>query len=1142
MTNCPPVYRNIQCESFGNKRKITSQMLRQFCKNDAYLYEQIMALWDATDPESRKRFYPPDFMDVAHSFGIESHILADYEAEEYNYWNTVYRFNRTGRWEYHFDFNGSNDKLVEYDTNGVRLHDGDMQYVIVYADSYLDVENNHNEQMLEIVNENGVTTLRPPLSTDSYNQIIHHNEEYDTKSGNTGSKYVVKQKEKLGKAKKDASYKGAFNNWNCNNHWYNGFDRTKNYNIKSKWRSDPYSEGIPSVCHAQTFKAENSGRISKVNLNVQGTKGAVSPCIVEIRETTKKGYPSKNVLARTEKKFSGSGENIVAFEFKNKALVTKGKTYAIVIRSPLSTFAKCYRIGGWTTGCFSSEKKYYGNGSAFTSTDNGYTWVKNGKTKDTKSYGAHYYDWGINQKPIDFAFEVFVQPIVQKEIKEKVPTVNVEKLIKDGYVLQKNGAYKKVLKEAYDETNTYEFTYIKEGSYYLHLKPIQINPIEEINISNVFTDNSTFSSYWSWEYYSPLNGAWMRVPNNGRVNFNNNETNYTVLKLRIRCDVEKNTYVGGLGSLDTNGTLYNLITTTSKLISAPLTYMKTASLIIDTKLPTRAYLRTLYYHPPQDEILGANIWSEIGVKAKVKNYASVEIDVVHEKTATEHFKFYDLNILYGVDMNNLTPQQEELIEIMNAHINNFNKTTGASYSADAIIDFVYDDYVDNGGLFIEYLMNLLTPVYILPLYYDNATKPTVFFDKIQLPHLPSYPVNGCEIGDDDIIIDTSRMTGLSDYGFYYPLDKSIKDTLSSIDVTYTTKLDVVAGFDGYDSSDDGDIVDENGFEINDVDFEERIEETLTGIFLDKTLDECWDSSERISNDVFPLDVTWDGNQYSSIDYAITKDGNYVIFSRKSRVIQKLFSDLPNSYQIAPASLAGDTSVSNFELKINLTTKSYQEFVDFEVDYDDGTIDFYNQTNLIHGDFNITYNPLWVRGLSPEDFPLKLDLWKEHYRVGTSDGALGIYKMKYNVNTGNYENDVFHEKTIINPYTRSIDSQGRTFYTFKTTVAPRDNIRKLVINEGMDDERALVEDSQFFVDYLANRVVLYISNLNENDTLTIHYTPNLNDDGLALAYRLKRNRYTEQNGEFVEQEEDNYVAQPLNNDDVYIGMNYFTYRT
>ena len=80
MTNCPPIYRNLQCENFGNKRKITSQLLRQFCKNDAYLKEQIDLLWDSTDPESRKRFYSPDYMDIRHSFGIESYILVlDYE-------------------------------------------------------------------------------------------------------------------------------------------------------------------------------------------------------------------------------------------------------------------------------------------------------------------------------------------------------------------------------------------------------------------------------------------------------------------------------------------------------------------------------------------------------------------------------------------------------------------------------------------------------------------------------------------------------------------------------------------------------------------------------------------------------------------------------------------------------------------------------------------------------------------------------------------------------------------------------------------------------------------------------------------------------------------------------------------------------
>lgn len=1104
-------------------------MLRQFCKNDAYLYEQIMALWDVTDPESRKRFYPPDFMDVAHSFGIESHILADYEAEEYNYWNTVYRFNRTKRWRYLFDFDGGNDRIVEYDENGVRLHDGDIQYIDVYADSYLDVENSHNEQMLEIVNEDGTTTLRPPLTTSTYEEIIHHNAQYSTK-------YVTKD-EKLGKAKKDAHFYGAFQNWNCNNHWYNGFNRTRNYNIKSKWRKDPDSYDIPSVCHAQTFKAENTGRLSKVNLNVQGSKSAVSPCIVEIRETTKKGYPSTKVLARTERKFTGKGENIVAFEFKNKAKVTKGETYAIVVRSPLSKFSNTYRLGGWTVGCFSSAKKYYGNGSAFTSEDNGKTWKKNGKTKDTKSYGAHYYDWGINQKPIDFAFEVFVQPIKQKAVKEKVTVSNAEKLIKQGYKLQKNGTYKKLLKEAYDETHTYEYTYIKEGSYYLHLKPIQINPIDNFNISTYFTDKSFYSRYWRWEYYSPLHREWKEVSDEG-INFNNNTTNYTVLKLRIRCDVEENTYVGGEA---TDTSLQNLIDG-NKLSTALLTYVEFATLTINTKLPTKAYLRTSYYHPPQDGILGANIWSEIGAKAKIKGSANVGIDIIHEQTTSEHFKFYDLNILNGADMDKLTPQQKDLIDVMTIHINNFRKIEDGGYDASQIIDYVYRDYTENGGAFLEYLRKLLHPVYILPLYYQNASTPITFFEKLILPHLPAYPINACEIGDDDIIIDTDECIGLSDYGFYYSLDKPINNNLSSIDVTYTTHLDIVAGFNGYDLSDDGSVVDENGFDINDVDYEERIEETLKGIILDKSLDDCIDAMERVGDNVFALDVEWEGNQYSSIDYAITNDGMYIIFSRKSRVIQKLFPNLPNNYKMEPESLAGDGSVDNFELKINLTTKSYQEFVDFEVDYEEGSIEFYNQNKLLHGDFNITYNPLWVRGLSVEDFPLKLDLWKEHYKIGTSDGTQGVFKRKYDVNNGGYVDDVFYEKTHLNPYTNSIDNQGRSFYTFKTTVSPRDNIRKLVVNEGTSDERVLVEDSQFFVDYLANRVTLYMSSLNVDDTLTIHYTPNLTDNGLALAYRLERNRYSEENGKYVEQAEDEYTAQPLDTDDVYIGMNYFTYRT
>ena len=1127
-------------------------MLRQMCKNDAYLYEQVMALWDATDPESRKRFYPPDFMDIAHSFGIESHILANIEVDAYDYWKEVYRFSRTRKWIFKFDFDGSNDRIIEYDANGERLMDGDVQYARIYADSFLDVENSHNKQLLEIVNEDGQTTLRPPITTSTYEEIIHHDATYSTKNA-TGDKYVTKD-EKLGKAKKDASFKGAFNNWHCNNHWYNGFNRTKNYNIKSKWRKDQDTYDIPSVCHAQTFKAENSGRLSKVNLNIQGSKNAVSPCIVEIRETSAKGYPTTKVLARAEKKFSSTGNNVTAFEFKNKAKVTKGKTYAIVVRSPLSHFENTFRIGGWTTGCFSSEKKYYGNGSAFTSEDNGKTWVKNGKTKDTKSYGSHYYDWGINQKPIDFAFEVYVQPITQKAIKQKVTTSNAKKLIEDGYTLQKDGTYRKLLTKAYDEKHTYEYSYIREGSYYLHLKPIQINPIDFFMISNTFKDalssaEHESSDYWKWEYYTASDG-WVEVPSIG-VDFDNNNTKYTVLKLRIRCDIEQNTYVDTTTNI--SGTVLDELVQKEKLTRSTLTYLKEATILALTKFPQKAYLRTMYYHPPQNQILGANIWSEIGLNAQPvvgNESAELEIDIIHEKVASEHFKFYDLNILNGADMENLTPQQMDLIDDMSLLINQYrfgdNPTDYDSYDAEYILNYVVDDFEED-KLFIEFIKGQVTPVYLLPLYYDGATEPIVFFDKLMLPHLPSYPLNACEIGDDDIVLDTSNFTGLSDYGFYYQLDKPIRNTLSSIDVTYTSALDIV----------ESDVTDENGFEMNDVDVEETIAETLKGIFIDKTLSECKNSMGVVDN-LFELDIkiTPDGEEvegasavFSSVDYAVTSDGLGIIFNAYSPMVRTLF---PNRYLVdeetneisvnpsgsyafaTKTTLGADTNVGNFELKVNLTTKSYLEFVDFEVDYDEGSIEFYNQNNLIHGDFNITYNPLWVRGLSVADFPLKMDLWKEQYHI--RDG--GIYKLKYNMDADRWDEDKFFGQTTMNPYTGGVDAQGRSFYTFKTTVAPRDNIRKLVINEGTVDERVLVEDSQFFVDYLASKVTFYISDLNENDTITIHYTPNLTDNGLALAYRLKRGRFSE--GE--QQVDTNLTAQPSETDDYYIGMNYFTYRT
>lgn len=1202
MTNCPPVYRNIQCESFGNKRKITSQMLRQFCKNDAYLKEQIDLLWDTTDPESKKRFYPPDYMDVENSFGIMADTISTthYDIEFFKYFQEVYNFSNITRFKYYFDFDVSTDKESEIIKDSDETH-----YMKIYSDSLLDLENSYDLEKMEIVRQDitidgeatSISTLRPVLVTGSYREIVHHEEEYTTNVEKiktkeaTKGKYVTKKKEQLGKAHKDAYYFGAYNNWDCNNHWYNGFDRTKNYSIKSAWKKDPYGEDakivkkygrIPSVCHSQTFKPQSSGRISKISLNIQGDKNAVSPCVVEIRTTSKKGYPTSKVLARCEKRFSGTGENIVAFQFKDKPYVKKGETYAIVVRSPFSHFNKTYRLGGWTTGCFSSDSKYYGDGSAFTSVDNGHTWVKNGKTKDTKGYGSHYYDWGINQKPVDFAFEVYIQPITQKAIKKKV---------KGKKAVYEYKTYQQLEKEAYDEVFTYEFTYFREGSYYIHLKPLRCNPIDWFNISSTFVTeqrDGTFkvsysSEYWTWEYYDSTTSTWKEVGNN-IVELDNTRTNLSVLKLRVRCDIDKNTFGKIVQQNYSSGANYtptpdeqifaNLLAS-NKISEDFLTYLKNVEITVGSRLPSTAYLRTKYYHPNKTDMLGASLWSEVGAIAKTYGDAQLQIDVIHERDSIEHFQFIDLLIINSMEIGSNHTYSEKQYEIFNKMIELITLFEGEdpNYNTGVeIIQYVYNDHRGKGE-FLKFLKQQLVPIYLLPIMVDRdgtGAKPYNLFDTLQLAHSPSYPLSGGDVGDDDIIIDIDDFTYVSDAGFVYPLSSSIAKTLSSILVTYKTYMEV----DTQETIIDGQRVvlttDEEGFELNDIDRQENIEETLKGIVLNEKLakGETFQSHYLDGNNGLGMGFFKNGDKIDTkIDYAITNDGMYIAFNSFSPVIRELFPDM---YDVNVDEVVGNigdvtlksqysmhfpnsfpksgTTVTGFEMKIDLTTKTYQEFVDFEVNYDTAEITFYNQTSLLNGDFKVRYNPLWVRGLSVADFPLKMDLWKEEYVIGVKTidekNVDGIYKMKFNTNNGEDERDTFYQKTNINPLTK-VPSTETSYYTFKTTVPPLDNIRKLVINEDTNDERVLEEDSQFFVDYMTNTVTFYINDLVADDTITIHYTPNLTDNGLALGYRLKRPRYITEDGQKVEvfENDERYLyASPKDEDYALLGMNYFTYRT
>ena len=78
------------------------------------------------------------------------------------------------------------------------------------------------------------------------------------------------------------------------------------------------------------------------------------------------------------------------------------------------------------------------------------------------------------------------------------------------------------------------------------------------------------------------------------------------------------------------------------------------------------------------------------------------------------------------------------------------------------------------------------------------------------------------------------------------------------------------------------------------------------------------------------------------------------------------------------------------------------------------------------------------------------------------------------------------------------------------VAPVDPIRSVIVNKGTENEKALMEGRDYDMDLTCNDLVFYVNSNDEvssaiklNDTLTVIYTPNLEDEKIAIGYHAKR---------------------------------------
>lgn len=342
---CPEEYKNLGLKSFGEQRYVTADMLRQFCKNDAYLKKMVENLEYLTPPAVRKVFSNIP-VDAVKSYGYA-------ETKK----NTIV-------------FDNTHDVTLDFDFNDLSTIDGSKTTAVR---SSL-VSGGEVVQKFEVPKELETTI---DSSTRDY------------------SPWTIR----------DDQEKIVSDDMTCNEFWYIGFDRNRHYETRPNWLANMLNGEIPGISRAQTFKAKKTGLLQSVRLNLKGSTNTGMPLIVQIRKTiTVDGIKvpvdsDDKHLAYQEVRFTNTDPGVYSVVFDQPCTVTAGETYAIVLLSPLSHPTNCYWVGGWNKHCHADQ---YGDGDAFYSFNSGYTWIRYGKDDSETGEEVEYHQG--KYAPQDFAF------------------------------------------------------------------------------------------------------------------------------------------------------------------------------------------------------------------------------------------------------------------------------------------------------------------------------------------------------------------------------------------------------------------------------------------------------------------------------------------------------------------------------------------------------------------------------------------------------------------------------------------------------------------------------------------------------------------------------------------------------------------
>lgn len=175
-----------------------------------------------------------------------------------------------------------------------------------------------------------------------------------------------------------------------------------------------------------------------------------------------------------------------------------------------------------------------------------------------------------------------------------------------------------------------------------------------------------------------------------------------------------------------------------------------------------------------------------------------------------------------------------------------------------------------------------------------------------------------------------------------------------------------------------------------------------------------------------------------------------------------------------------------ETENNSSVDAFSQWINYTFDYDNNMLFFKKETldNLVKGDLYVTYNPIFIDGLTNEEVGVHIN-----DETGLSEQGLVL--------------DYFKETFIIN----DVNVETRRV---KLRVNPVDPIREVILNKDTDDEVELFEGFDYTLDIVENELVFEINNndgyssiLKAGDVLQVVYTPNIEDDALSLGFYGKR---------------------------------------